>query len=453
MEDWIPARRRADARDRRWAIEEQGVPSLELMETAGRAVAEAAAEAATASTAAIVCGKGNNGGDGLVAARVLREIGLRGRRAAARAPATSSRTTPGPTSSASRAPRQVDPGELAAALAGRRGGRRRDLRDRLRGRPRAIPAARRSRRSTGAARRWWRPTSPPGVNASTGEVEGMAVARRRHGHLPRAEARPLDRPGQGAHRGAAGGADRDPRRERRSRPTAGLINRRVLELAPQPGGRLDQVQLRPGGGRRRLPRADRRRLHGRRSAAIRTGAGYATVAVPARPGADLRGEADRGDVAGLREPRGAAAPRGLRADPRGHRAARRASCSGSGMGREQGTQRLARELGAADRGPAGDRRRRAQRPRRAHRAAGRAARRPPCSRRTRARWGGCSDRDSKAIEAQRLESAREAAQRSGAIVVLKGDDSIVTDGERRRGQRGSRARSWRPPAPATCSPG
>src|SRR5262245_39572904 len=38
--------------------------------------------------------------------------------------------------------------------------------------------------------------------------------------------------------------------------------------------------------------------------------------------------------------------------------------------------------------------------------------------------------DSDAIEGRRLESAREAARRSGAIVLLKGDDTIVTDGER-----------------------
>jgi NAD(P)H-hydrate epimerase len=44
--------------------------------------------------------------------------------------------------------------------------------------------------------------------------------------------------------------------------------------------------------------------------------------------------------------------------------------------------------------------------------------------------GRLLDRDSAAIKGQRLESAREAARRSGAIVVLKGDDSIVTDGER-----------------------
>jgi hydroxyethylthiazole kinase-like uncharacterized protein yjeF len=38
--------------------------------------------------------------------------------------------------------------------------------------------------------------------------------------------------------------------------------------------------------------------------------------------------------------------------------------------------------------------------------------------------------DSEAVKAKRLASAREAAGASGAIVVLKGDDSIVTDGER-----------------------
>ena len=59
----------------RWAIEEQGVPSLTLMERAGEGLAAVAARWAPAGRIAIVCGKGNNGGDGLVAARLLREAG------------------------------------------------------------------------------------------------------------------------------------------------------------------------------------------------------------------------------------------------------------------------------------------------------------------------------------------------------------------------------------------
>lgn len=73
----------------RAAIEGLGIPSLDLMERAGRAVAAAAAAlAAPGGRVAVVCGGGNNGGDGWVAARLLREEG-RAVRAIALVPAAS----------------------------------------------------------------------------------------------------------------------------------------------------------------------------------------------------------------------------------------------------------------------------------------------------------------------------------------------------------------------------
>jgi hydroxyethylthiazole kinase-like uncharacterized protein yjeF len=59
-----------------WAIEERGIPGLELMERAGRGLADAVTAMAPDGPVAVVCGKGNNGGDGYVAARLLRETGL-----------------------------------------------------------------------------------------------------------------------------------------------------------------------------------------------------------------------------------------------------------------------------------------------------------------------------------------------------------------------------------------
>jgi ADP-dependent NAD(P)H-hydrate dehydratase / NAD(P)H-hydrate epimerase len=102
---------------------------------------------------------------------------------------------------------------------------------------------------------------------------------------------------------------------------------------------------------------------------------------------------------------------------------------GSGMGREQGTQRLSQELTERIEAPLvidAD-------GLNAH--AGRieklATRRAPLVLTPHAgEMGRLLGRDSKEIEAKRAESAREAAARSGGIVVLKGDDTMVTDGDR-----------------------
>ena len=58
----------------------RGVPAELLMERAGRAVARAAVDligGVYGRRAVVVCGKGNNGGDGLVAARHLARWGMR----------------------------------------------------------------------------------------------------------------------------------------------------------------------------------------------------------------------------------------------------------------------------------------------------------------------------------------------------------------------------------------
>ena len=64
------AMRRSDA----FAVD-QGVPSAALMERAGQAVADAIAARWAPRPAAILCGPGNNGGDGYVVARLLAEQG------------------------------------------------------------------------------------------------------------------------------------------------------------------------------------------------------------------------------------------------------------------------------------------------------------------------------------------------------------------------------------------
>jgi ADP-dependent NAD(P)H-hydrate dehydratase / NAD(P)H-hydrate epimerase len=426
MEDWLDPCLDADqmrATDR-WAIQDQRVPSLQLMETAGRAVAEAAAETAGSGRAAVVCGKGNNGGDGLVAARVLRDMGVAvdalllapGDQLSEDARANLERLDGG---------RQVGVAELPAALEGAGVVIDAIFGTGFAGAPRdpaasaidAINEARAPVVSTDVA---------SGVNASTGEVEGKAVGAdvTVTFHAPKLGhwiAPGKERTGElrVAPIGIPDGAPVEA--------TAGLISTRVLELAPHRvagSTKFSSGQVVVVGGSRGLTGAVCLSAMG----AIRSGAGYATVAVPA----DLESilEIKLTEVMSL-----GCASRDGRLRPAASEqilgATERAACVvlGSGMGREQGTQRLAHELTQRIEAPLvldAD-------GLNAH--AGRieklADRRGPLVLTPHAgEMGRLLDRDSAAIEAKRLESAREAAARSGAIVLLKGDDSIVTDGDR-----------------------
>src|SRR5262245_1812352 len=60
----------------RLAVEKYGIPVDALMENAGRAVADLVCERISPTApVVVVCGKGNNGGDGFVAARLLADRG------------------------------------------------------------------------------------------------------------------------------------------------------------------------------------------------------------------------------------------------------------------------------------------------------------------------------------------------------------------------------------------
>jgi hydroxyethylthiazole kinase-like uncharacterized protein yjeF len=59
----------------RATTEKYGIPSVTLMENAGTAIAEFAQKHFEFNTVCVVCGKGNNGGDGFVAARKLQQAG------------------------------------------------------------------------------------------------------------------------------------------------------------------------------------------------------------------------------------------------------------------------------------------------------------------------------------------------------------------------------------------
>jgi NAD(P)H-hydrate epimerase len=389
----------------RWAIEEQGVPEAELMEAAGTALAEAVAGLAPQGPVRVICGKGNNGGDGLIAARHLGAMGF----AVEKLELFSEEV----------------PDDLDAWLSGSGAIVDAIFGTGFAGVPRepaaaAIEAINRSGAPVVAC------DVASGVDASSGEVAGAAVEADLTVGFHAAKVGHRVAPGKwhtGELRvvpiGIPAGAPAEP--------AAGATEPAVLALAPARGPRSTKFssgQVVIAGGSRGLTGA----VQMASRAAIRAGAGYATVAVPA----DLEAifEAGQPEVMSVGCPGGdgCLAPASLKAVRRACEGAA-AAVLGPGMGRDPGSVELAREAALAIEAPlvldadglnalAGE--------------LGRlAAREAPTILTPHAgELGRLLARSSEEVSAHRLSAAREAARGAGAVVVLKGDDTIVTDGER-----------------------
>jgi NAD(P)H-hydrate epimerase len=426
MEQWLKPCLDADQMREidRWAIQQRGVPSLELMETAGTAVARAAAEVAPPGPVAVVCGKGNNGGDGLVAARKLAETGYEVD-ALVLAPQDELSDDARANLDRHQEARSVDPGEIAPAL--REAGVVVDaiFGTGFAGEPRgpavsAIEAINEAEAPVVAT------DIPSGVNASTGEVEGAAIRADVTVTFHAPKLGHVVAPGK-RHTGELQVAPIGIPEGAPVESSSGIVDPSVLELLPHRGP--DSTKFTSGqvvviGGSRGLTGA----VCLAAESAMRGGAGYATVAVPSDLERIFEVKLTEVMSVGCASRDGSLRPAALEQILG---ACERAGCAvlGSGMGREPGTQRLAVDLAERIEAPlvidadglnahAGKLDQLAKR--------GPAAILTPHA----GELARLLKTESEAIERRRLDSAREAARASGAIVVLKGDDTIVTDGER-----------------------
>ena len=436
MERWLEplydaaGMRAADA----WAIADREVPSLELMEAAGEAVAEAVREVAGAGPVRVVCGKGNNGGDGLVAARLLAATGHEVDTLLLWPAAELSGDAAANLKRLNREPREVAAGEVASALEGSGAVVDAIFGTGFEGAPRepadaAIAAINSCDAPVVAA------DIASGVDASTGETEGAAVKAGVTVSFHAAKLGHWVAPGKD-HTGelrvaAIGIPDGAP-----AEPAAGLIGDDVLGLAPpRTAGstKFTSGEVLVVGGSRGLTGA----VCLSAMAAIRAGAGYATVAVPAdlEPifEAQLTEVMSRGFGAGDGHLAAGDAEAIAEAAQRA-----KAVVLGPGLGRAGATQALARALASEIEAPLlvdadGLNAHAGHLDDLAGRAGGTVL--TPHD----GELARLLERDSEEISAHRLAGAREAAERSGAVVVLKGDDTIVAAGERIAVSRGGAA--------------
>jgi len=425
MEPWLrplfdaSGMRAADA----WAIDEQGVPSLQLMEAAGRALAEVTRDLAGDGPIRVVCGKGNNGGDGLVAARLLSELGfdvdvLLLWPADELSPDASANLKRLPVE-----PVRLAPGDAAQALAGSGAIVDAIFGTGFAGSPRT-PAREAIVAMNAAGAPVVAADIASGVDASTGEVEGVAVRASATVTFHAAKLGHRVAPGK-AHTGALhvapiGIPDGAP-----ASPAAGEITGDVLAGLPRRGPastKFTSGQVIVLGGSRGLTGA----VCLVASAAIRAGAGYATALVPASLEPIFEVKLTEVMTRALPDREGAfseaAADDALAAAERAD-----ALVVGPGLGRSGGAFAVARAVARAAAAPlvldadglnahAGELEALAEReaPTVLTPHAGELAR--------------LLGIESAEVNARRLECARRAAVAARAIVVLKGDDTLVVDG-------------------------
>lgn len=400
-----------------WAIEERALPSLELMERAGEGLARVVAAAARPGPVRVVVGKGNNGGDGLVLARVLRGDGhavdvlatapldeLRGDAL------TNLERLPGPAPEPFAAERLEGSGVVVDALLGTgfEGGVREPL-------AAAIAALNAQCAPVVAC------DVPSGVNASTGELEGEAVRAAVTGTFHSAKIGLYVDPGK-EHAGRvepiAIGIPRGAPRP----GGAGLISERVLRLYPsrdRGGSKFASGVVMVVGGSAGLTGAPTMTAR----AAQRAGAGYVQVAVPepVQQAVDLRllEQMSRGlpHAGGFHCPQGAA-----EVEEMAERAG--AVVLGPGLGRDEAAREFARLVARAVKAPLlvdAD-------GLNAHAGALELFRErtgPTVLTPHEAELGRLLGLDPAEVARSRLAYARDAAERSGAVVLLKGDDTIV----------------------------
>jgi NAD(P)H-hydrate epimerase len=402
-----------------WAIEEQGVPSLDLMERAGIGLARIVAELARPGRIRVVIGKGNNGGDGLVVARLLRE---EGREVDVLAAGDASELKGDALVNLQRlpgaGPEPFDPdrlggsGAIVDAMLGT--GFEGEPREPIGG---AIDAINAQEGTPVVAC-----DVPSGVNASTGEVEGAAVRADATGTFHGSKVGLHVAPGS-FHSGEVRTVEIGVPRGAPEPATFGLITRRALDLVPhrpRDGSKFKSGVVVIAGGSKGLTGAPTMVA----LAAQRTGAGYVQVAVPRSAEQALELRLLEAMTRGMPE-----TDDGMHTEVGAAKVAEMAERAGAvvlgpGLGKGDGPGSFAHALVAAVEVPllidadglnafAGALEKLAER------------KAPTVLTPHAGELGRLLDVESGEIERRRLHHAREAAERSGAVVLLKGDDTIV----------------------------